>query len=535
MVRLAARASFALVSLAFAAPAFAGGFEIGDNGTRALGRGGAYVAGVDEPSAIYYNPAGLMRIDGTAATLNLNLLDSNTTFQRAPFIYEDELDRRDPEREIRFSRETQQTKIFPAPMGFAATNFGLENWRFGIGAYGPSAFGAPSYRTMQRRPDDFAGDPCGVYTPCRDVRAADGEEDIDESVITRDGGQAYMIEEQSVLVIYPSLAVAHLFEDANLSVGLTAQLALLIVDFSVGVDGDLSQATDIQGENVQSTERDDFYVPTTLNATGVSGTGILGLMWEPHPRVAIGASYRPQFGFHAKGDIDLVFPPGLSGADLSLTDDSATLDLRFPDVVRAGVEYTHLNAAEQPVFDIEFNFVWENWSVTESFVVNVPGRVDDSAGTLDNRAIPELVLPKEYRDSYSLRLGGDVSALLDAEGHGPVFRWGVGYERGASPEEWTNLDFPSLTRVSGSVGFSYHVGDFSIDLGYSYVWSPDLTVEDGEYQLLAPLYACNDPSNPSYPADRCAELEGTAPTHAVNNGDYETWTQIFSIGTTYGW
>ncbi len=527
MIRTSASVSALLAFASLTPNAFAGGFEVGENGTRALGRGGAYVAGVDEPSAVYYNPAGLTRIDGTAATLNLNILDSNTTFQRAPFTYEANGVRRNPERTINFEEVSQDTSLFPAPMAFASTDFGLDNWSFGIGAYGPSAFGVPNFPEMSFRGDDFSGEACGVFTPCAD----DPDTPNNESEVTREGGQAYMITDQSVLLVYPSISAAHLFERANLSVGLTAQVALLFVDFGVGVDGDGSQGSDVDFE---STERDDFYVPTTLNARGVSATGILGMLWEPHERVSIGASYRPQFAFKAQGNIDLVFPAGLSGAELSLSDDSATLRLRMPDVVRAGIEYSHLNAAGRQLFDIELDFVWENWSVTKEFEVSVAGRVDDSAGTLDNRAIPTLHLPKNYNDSFSLRLGGDITALLDAEGHGPVFRLGVNYETPSSPEEWTNLDFTPFLRIGGSVGFSYHVGRFSIDAAYTYIWSPSRTVENGEYELLTPLWICNDPSNPDYPAEGCAAASGET-GHAVNNGRYDTWTQVISLGTTYGW
>ncbi|MCZ7678425.1 MAG: outer membrane protein transport protein [Sandaracinaceae bacterium] len=39
--------------------AAAGGFYLADRGVRPLGRGGAFVAGVDDPHALWYNPAGL--------------------------------------------------------------------------------------------------------------------------------------------------------------------------------------------------------------------------------------------------------------------------------------------------------------------------------------------------------------------------------------------------------------------------------------------------------------------------------------------
>lgn len=517
--------AIALVSLP--AAAYAGGFEIGDNGTRALGRAGAYAASADEPSAIYYNPAALTRVRGTHATLNLHLFDNNTTFQRDPFIYEDPTSRRDPEREIRFEEVEQQTPIFPAPMAFASTNFGLEGWTFGVGAYGPSAFGSPSYHDMTRRPQRFDGATCGVYQPCNDDRNTPE----DESIVTRDGGQAYMMVEQSVLLVYPSLSVARLFERADLSIGITAQLAALFVDFEVGVDGDGSQPTDVEFSSI---ERDDFFVPNRLDVKGLSATGILGVLWEPSDRIAVGASYRPQFGVVGRGTIDIEFPPGLAGAGLSLTDNDATLRFRMPDVVRGGVAYTHRNETGKELFDLELDVVWENWSVMQYFDVDIPGKVDDTAGTLRERNIPRLRLGRYYEDSVSIRLGSDISTFLDAEGHGPIIRAGIGYETPSSPEEWTNIDFTPFTRVTGSLGFSWHVGRVSIDAAYAYVWSPTRKVDNGEYELLTPLWICEDPSGPLYPGDACND-SSLDPSHTVNNGTYETWSQIFSIGTTYGW
>ncbi|UCF68215.1 MAG: outer membrane protein transport protein [Acidobacteriota bacterium] len=59
--RLARQLAVALVfSLAgVAVPVFAGGFEIYTHGAKATGLGGAFSAQADDPSAIFYNPAGL--------------------------------------------------------------------------------------------------------------------------------------------------------------------------------------------------------------------------------------------------------------------------------------------------------------------------------------------------------------------------------------------------------------------------------------------------------------------------------------------
>ena len=63
--------------------ALAGGFEIPDNGTQALGRGGAFVAKASDPTAIYHNPAGLAQQRGTRLLANANISFQAIEFQRS--------------------------------------------------------------------------------------------------------------------------------------------------------------------------------------------------------------------------------------------------------------------------------------------------------------------------------------------------------------------------------------------------------------------------------------------------------------------
>src|SRR5438874_8885456 len=53
-----------VVITVFSSVASAGGMFLPARGARALGRGGAFTAGVDDGSAIYYNTAGMADIDG---------------------------------------------------------------------------------------------------------------------------------------------------------------------------------------------------------------------------------------------------------------------------------------------------------------------------------------------------------------------------------------------------------------------------------------------------------------------------------------
>jgi long-chain fatty acid transport protein len=59
---------------------FAGGYQINEQGARAVGMGGAFVARASDPSAIYYNPAGLVDQKGINVLGGLDLIIPSTSF-----------------------------------------------------------------------------------------------------------------------------------------------------------------------------------------------------------------------------------------------------------------------------------------------------------------------------------------------------------------------------------------------------------------------------------------------------------------------
>jgi len=58
----------------------AGGYQIGEQGARAVGMGGAFVANASDPSAIYYNPAGLVGQTGINVLGGFDLIMPSTKF-----------------------------------------------------------------------------------------------------------------------------------------------------------------------------------------------------------------------------------------------------------------------------------------------------------------------------------------------------------------------------------------------------------------------------------------------------------------------
>lgn len=87
-------------------PAFAGGYFIGEQGTRAEGMGSAFTAVADDPSALWFNPAGIAFQDGTAVTAGFDALIPSNRYT-------------DPATGITY---TAKKKTFVTPQGYLVYN-----------------------------------------------------------------------------------------------------------------------------------------------------------------------------------------------------------------------------------------------------------------------------------------------------------------------------------------------------------------------------------------------------------------------------
>jgi long-chain fatty acid transport protein len=134
------------VLLARPLPARPGGFEYGVNGAEAVGRAGAFTARGDNPTTLYYNPAGMGRMEpGTHLLLDANLVLRTLEFRRAG-----EMDFVGPNNYrvdgLRYPRVRDEGGVFPAPFFALVTDLGLDtDFQFGFGAFGPAAVGRASF------------------------------------------------------------------------------------------------------------------------------------------------------------------------------------------------------------------------------------------------------------------------------------------------------------------------------------------------------------------------------------------------------
>jgi len=105
---------------------FAGGFQLNEHSARALAMGGAFTAIADDPSAIYFNGAGLTQLTGWNFMLGTTLIAPVFTFRGvAPQV-----------------TEYDATKQSFFPTHFYATYRLNPDWGFGIGFTSPFGLGS---------------------------------------------------------------------------------------------------------------------------------------------------------------------------------------------------------------------------------------------------------------------------------------------------------------------------------------------------------------------------------------------------------
>jgi long-chain fatty acid transport protein len=475
----------ALLLAAAPSLALAGGYHWPDLGTAALARGGAFVARADDPTAIYYNPAGAARIQGTQLLLNGHVLIQRQSFRRRQYS-----DAGVPPQHYSGPAELQ-AKTMPRvenddgpsfnPFFAVTSDLGglLRPHRLVLlaGVYGPNAHPSVSYPRFCRPGSD----------PCEPADAGDP------------APQRYDTVKTEIFVIYPSVGLAWQPLD-GLSIGGVFQLGYATLGYETVVGAQRS-------ENPAT----DFDVRLD-NESDLTPTGIVGLHWRALPFVELGASLRFGFSFHTEGEVCI----GERAADgrCAIPDDfglpvrlinpvGATLEIPKAWIARVGVRYVDRDALGRERFDVELDFVWETTSTLERFDLLLDEPIDVYFGESDIALTTVEALPLDHgwHDSWSLRLGGSyrIHDLFD-QGR-LVMRAGTLYQSSPMPDSFTRLDFQREVDPATGEACARRT---SVDCG-------------SQVRKIVPLI-------PGDPADKFG--------NPVGNGSYDAAIDQISIGAT---
>ncbi len=496
------RSAIACAVLLYPSLALAGGFEYPDVGTVAQGRAAAFTATANDGTAIYYNPAGLADQAGWNVTFDLTLGNQSTSFQRT-----------DAAGDV-FPTVSNAAGLFFIP--FISVSRGFDLGAFGklavaAGLYAPPGNGGlafpnetpPVLSNLQKR----AFGVNGCNTPPAPTAAGVCPGATTGSLTS--APQKYSFVSQNILIVYPTLSAAWQ-PIPILSVGASLQLLISNVqNRQATYDG----ASYESGGHTAANEQLTYDTMANLDVSGTTVNANFGVKLTPWRGLKIGASYKPKSTLNQSGTLKLDFSPfaqskgttvvgagTVNAADGSSGQGPVTLSNSFPSELKTGVGYDFGR------FDVEADFNYTTWSDYKA--ATITPQFSTNAG-----AVPPLIVTRDFQDTWSVRLGGEVKIPVPAVGL--KVRAGLGYESSmynTSQPQYVSVDYANFDQYWGALGASVTVGMFDFDLSYSHVYMPTHTV-----------------TNSGVTASENNAPAGT-PAFVIGNGTYNTSYDLLALG-----
>jgi len=355
------------------------GFAVYTQGASSLGQGAATIAHTDDPSAIFWNPALINKLQGTQIQLGTTIIFPSRKF------------------ESDITGETFRTEpdvFFPSTL-FITHKFN-DKISAGLGVFNP--FGLST-----KWSDDWEG----------------------RYIATNSEMTTFNINPVVSYQIIPQLSFAAGLDFLLLDATLENKINMLF--FGIPADGN------------QKFEGD--------------GTGVgynLGILFEPHKNISIGASYRSEIKVDIDGDAKFDLPsgtPSLIGA--LFPDTPGNTKITFPQQIHAGIYYKGFDP-----LTFELAMRWEGWSSYDQLKIKLDKPVVGSKTSVSK---------KDWEDTYSVSLGAkyqlnDSIALL------------AGYLYGGNPipDKTFEPAIPDANTHLFTVGTSIKHKQFKVDLAYGY-------------------------------------------------------------------
>jgi long-subunit fatty acid transport protein len=238
---------------------------------------------------------------------------------------------------------------------------------------------------------------------------------------------------------------------------------------------------------------------------------VLAVQARPLPTVEVGASFRWSAGLRASGDLDISVTTIEDGAERSLGRDRVGIELSVgqPAELRAGVRWflpRGVTPTGDPmtdeVLDLELDWIFETYSAVDAITLRSDDPIhmcsDQGGACIDSPPVGRVDLPHHWRDTHSLRLGGDWNVLPGRL----AVRAGGSWESAAAPESLTLLDFAAVERFGLHAGATLRLGRLDVSVAAAHLFGETRTVTDGGARVASPAGRC-DPEVPD-----CVTNEG---------------------------
>ncbi|MEE2752165.1 MAG: outer membrane protein transport protein [Myxococcota bacterium] len=477
----------------------AAGYYMSSVGTRAYSRGGAFIAGADNLLAMYHNPAALIRLDRPQFMLDVAGVQQWVQFDRKAVPGNGPLDDFGYPTDITYDTVTNNAPPYAIPHIAVSHNFGLPNTVFAFGLYPPYA-------------PDLAYDP--------------------------DGPQRYSLIDTMVIQTIVGPSIAHRFKDwITVGGGVSWNTLIAEQELKVSLPFHSTQALDVLDSEWVPEPNEDPANDLAFSFRAVDKAAFgwnMGLLLEPpESSWAIGAMVQAPVSFNSKGEMKAdfsghtLYTEGLLDREVIMNatteDEDVTLNITMPLILKAGVLFRPTDRSE-----IELASVWQNWSsISEVAITDVDMVIDlnedlldglpvsgEDAVTIEDAIINEdVVLPTDYRDSWSIRLGGQ-QAINDRW----IVRMGGFFETSGIPTATQSVSLVDGNKFGYGAGATFWAaGNCALDFGVFQSFLQKRTITDSEAQQIS-----IHPINGSF-------LEGTV----VGNGTFRSSVLIFGGGLNW--
>jgi len=455
---------------ASAGTAFGAGFALIEQSVKGLGTafsGGAAVA--DDPSTVYFNPAGMTRLEGQQATAGFHVIAPSAKFKLDSAtngltglipdstIYSDAAGTtQNP------SGEAAQVGV--SPNLYYTHNLG-NSWAVGFGVNVP--FGLAT---------EYDKNWVGRY------HAVNSE----VTTINLNPSVAYKVNEHLSL----GAGVSAQYIDVNLSQMIDFGLAAYLVN---GMPAPLLPLV--------SNPLADVYADMNADSWGYGYN--LGVLYEVSEDTRIGLSYRSKVKQDLEGDVKFTTPDLSTSLGLTAADISAQF---FPN---QGIEGTidlpasaQLSVYQQvtPAWAVMADVMWTEWSSFEDLTIKF------DRGISTGLAKKQTVTQEQWDDSWRYSVGTTFAVTEDL-----TLRGGLAYDETPIPDEYRTPRIPGTDRFWVAIGGGYKVGPWSFDGAYAHLFVDDSSVD---------LKAGTDTSSDEF-------------SRGNLSGDFENSVDIVSVEVSY--
>ena len=427
-----------LLTMSFFLPALApaAGFHIREQGTKAMGMANAFVAQADDPSAVFYNPAGIAFQDGTTVSLGVTVINVPET----EFKGTTKLGDLQPGLGVTQNVNTNaRDDIFFPPNFYMTTSRPDSPWAFGIGM--------GSLFPLAKRWD--------TTSPFRD-----------------------QIKEIAIKPININPTVAYRFDSLNLAVAVGVDYTYADVWLEKSACADAYALGIAPMPGVSAIQLGELELEADGDGWGYNA----GLLWKPSEKLSIGISYRSEIELDFDGDADYQITAAgqsvysmLAGYSEMTYATNAKTEITLPDAWSFGVAFKPIERLTVEVDADRFG-----WSSYDSLDIYFS----------ENTVLQDSLNPKKWDDVWAYRIGMQYAATENLD-----LRIGYARDNNPIPSETIGPELPDADRNNYTFGIGYHTDRAVIDLAYMWVDFDDRDVandiQTGTYESDAHLFAAN--------------------------------------------